>query len=55
MDKFIRLFKRFLLSSAAIFNGAIIGSLWINDSETWRDYLPIVLTCLVLERFTNSE
>lgn len=55
MEKSIKLFYRFLQTTAVIFTGSVVSSLWITNSDTWKISLPIVLICITLERYLKRE
>jgi hypothetical protein len=38
--------KKFLVTAAIIFSGMAFSSLWITNSDSWKIYFPIVLTCI---------
>jgi len=41
--------KKLLVTTAIIFSGMILSSLWITNSDSWKIYLPIVLACISLK------
>jgi len=51
----MRTFKRILSIIASFTAGAVTGSLWILNDESWRDFLPVVLCCVTLRMHLDND
>jgi len=47
--------KRFLIVVATILTGSLMMNMWVTKTDNWKLYLPIIILCIVLERFISME
>ena len=47
--------KDLINTVAIILAGMILSSLWFTDSENWKWYLPICLTCLAFSQSLSDD
>ena len=47
--------NKFLNTLIALMSGMIAGSLWITQSDYWKYYLPICLSCIALKFMLNDD